>query len=288
MSRNPIFPLAYKVLPEYSQTIYYLGFPSSWKNDLLEIARAANPRFKNEYGLRTDSLRKMVNNWMDGIVTLRPLKQSTQDDHWLSACIPFDEKRLQILCDLIRIWVTATYVTSFRTSPPAKALAKKFLDKITFSELTALSSEETVCLSNKDGTVNDLAYKAIPLLTVNKLLGTILTVSGKELVLRYSAKNELISQPIEDEKTHHSYSYVFKFSIQTTPPNRRAMLLCEMSIRRWVYKRTSPDRKVHSDNAIVARMIMIQKQSNGKSKTKNAITYGTMRPCRTCLLCGKQ
>ena len=44
---DKIYPLAYKLSPGQTRTLYYLGFPQTWKATLLDIARKNNPRFKD-------------------------------------------------------------------------------------------------------------------------------------------------------------------------------------------------------------------------------------------------
>ena len=53
MAGKPIFPMAYRIKPNQVRKIYYLGFPSSWKEELIKIAKDNNPKFKSEYGLST-------------------------------------------------------------------------------------------------------------------------------------------------------------------------------------------------------------------------------------------
>lgn len=73
---HKIYPLAYKLSPKQTCTLYYLGFPASWKAALLNIARKTNPKFKDEYGLPTNALKKLVDSWMEGIIALAPLKRT--------------------------------------------------------------------------------------------------------------------------------------------------------------------------------------------------------------------
>ena len=249
MAHNPIYPVAYTIKHNQVRKLYYLGFPEKWKKELLVIAQKNNPKFKNEYGLPTNTLKKMIDSWMDGIVALRPLNAFSNDEQWLAACVPFTEKRIAVLFGIIKSWVAGTYISGYK-APLVSNLARSFISNATKEEIAVLSSERDVVLSGNDGTVNEEAYQAIPLIAVNQLLGKNIEVNGTTLHLYYAAKNELISQPIEDPKSHHSYSYVFNFSVQTTPPDRHALLLCNMSIRRWVPERFDKDKAVYSDNAI--------------------------------------
>lgn len=229
-----IYPLAYKLSPGQTCTLYYLGFPQTWKATLLDIARKNNPRFKDEYGLPTNALKKLVDSWMEGVIALSPLKKDSYDEHWLTSCYAYSEKNIQALCGIIKVWVKATYVTAPRTLPLVKKLANDFCDMINPHDFMALQATSEVCLTLEDGTVCEEAYQAVPLLAANRLLGQEIVLSGRTLHLCYASKNQLISHPIIDSKSHHQYSFVFDLSVQTTPPQRKALLLCQMSIRRWI------------------------------------------------------
>lgn len=250
MANNPIYPVAYTIKHNQVRKLYYLGFPEKWKNELLTIEQKKNPRFKSEYGLPTIALKKMVDSWMEGIVDFRTLKATSEDTKWLISTVAFTEKRISVLFEIIKAWIAGTYIADYRVNPIAKELAKTLLANMNVEEIVLLAYEEDVVLTKDDGTVNDEAYQAIPLLAVNQLLGKNIEVNGATLHLCYASKNELISQPIEDPKSHHAYSYVFSFSVQTTPPERHALLLCNMSIRRWAPERDDKDKEVYSENAI--------------------------------------
>ena len=75
---DKIYPLAYKLSPGQTRTLYYLGFPQTWKATLLDIARKNNLRFKDEYGLPTNALKKLVDSWMEGIIALAHLAMRIQ------------------------------------------------------------------------------------------------------------------------------------------------------------------------------------------------------------------
>lgn len=242
---NKIYPLAYTLAPGQSCTFYYLGFPERWKEVLLDIARKNNPRFKDEYGLPTNALKKLVESWMEGVIALAPLKKGSIDDRWLTSCSPYSEKDIQALCELIKVWVKGTYVTSFRASPMAslvKKMASDFCKEIKPDAFLPLQSSATVCLTFENGTVSEEAYQAVPLLAINHLLGKEIILHGQAIRLCYATKNQLISRPLSDPNSQHQYSFVFDFSVQTTPPQRKALLLCQMSIRRWVPDALKKDR----------------------------------------------
>ena len=214
---------------------------------MLDIARKNNPRFKEEYGLPTNALKKLVESWMDGVIALAPLKKGSVDDHWLISCRPYSDKDMQALCGMIGVWVNATYAKAVRTSQLVKGLVEKFCEQIAPQALAPLQSQAEVRLTLKDGTVSEEAYQALPLLAINHLLGKEIPLQSETLRLCYAAKNQLVSQPLKDPKSGHAYSFVFDFSVQTTPPQRKALLLCQMSMRRWV-----PDA-LHKDSAPVLK-----------------------------------
>lgn len=251
---HKIYPLAYKLSPDQTCTLYYLGFPASWKATLLDIARKKNPRFKDEYGLPTNALKKLVDSWMDGIIALAPLKKDSHDEHWLTSCYEYSEKHIRALCNILKVWVKATYVTPTKADPLVKKLAKEFCDTMNWRDLAAIQSTDEVCLTLEDGTVCEAAYQAIPLLAINRLLGKEIPLSGQTLHLCYAAKNQLVSDPITDTRSHHQYSFVFDLSVQTTPPKRKALLLCQMSIRRWIPGSRSKERTPFLVNAVNAHI----------------------------------
>ena len=251
---HKIYPLAYKLSPKQTCTLYYLGFPASWKAALLNIARKTNPKFKDEYGLPTNALKKLVDSWMEGIIALAPLKKDSHDERWLTSCYEYSEKNIQALCSIIKTWVKATYITPSRVNPIAKKHAKEFCDTMNWEELAADRSTDEVCLTLENGTVCEAAYQAIPLLAINRLLGKEITLSGQTLHLCYAAKNQMVSDPITDMRSHHQYSFVFDVSVQTTPPERKALLLCQMSIRRWIPDNYNKERTPFLTNAVNAHI----------------------------------
>ena len=251
---DKIYPLAYKLSPGQTCTLYYLGFPQTWKATLLDIARKNNPHFKDEYGLPTNALKKLVDSWMEGVISLAPLKKDSNDEYWLTSCCAYSEKNIQALCSIIKVWVKATYVTAPRALPLVKKLANDFCDMINPEALMALQTTAEVCLTLKDGTVCEEAYQAVPLLAVNQLLGKEIVLNGQTLHLCYAAKNQLISHAIVDPKSQHQYSFVFDLSVQTTPPQRKALLLCQMSIRRWIPDSYGKERTPFLSESIISHI----------------------------------
>lgn len=254
MAGKPIFPMAYRIKPNQVRKIFYLGFPSSWKEELIKITKANNPKFKSEYGLPTHALQKLVDSWMEGIVSMSPLKEYSDDSQWLASTMPFDEKRINILFEIIRVWITATYISAYKVNPFAISMAKDFCSKMKAAEFYSLCTEKDVRLSMANGCVSDEAYQAIPLIVVNNLVGQNIEINGNQIHLSYAAKNELVSNIITEPKHGQKYSFVFKFSVQTTPPQREALLLCDISMRRWIYSRKNRTKSPFLKNAIIGHI----------------------------------
>lgn len=254
MAGKPIFPMAYKIKPNQVKKIFYLGFPSSWKEELIKITKINNPKFKSEYGLPTHALQKLIDSWMEGIVSMSPLKEYGDDSQWLASTMPFDEKRINILFEIIRVWIAATYISAYRVNPIAISMAKQLSSTIKADELYTLRTERDVLLSTTDGCVSDEAYQAIPLIVVNRLVGQNVEINGNQIHLSYASKNELVSNTITEPKFGHKYSFVLRFSVQTTPPQREALLLCDISMRRWIYGRTNKEKTPFLKNAIIGHI----------------------------------
>ncbi|MBR0282469.1 MAG: DUF3962 domain-containing protein [Oscillibacter sp.] len=253
----PIYPLAYELLPGQTCKLYEVAFPKRWKEELLRIDHIKKSISNPKYGLPIKTLRQLVNSWMDDIVSLKPLTASSDDKQWLSSCEPFTTERLDKLYEIIRVWIRGTYITEVKTSA-VRETAKRFLSTMQASEFSGLTAARTVTLSNADGTVNSDAFDALPLLAANRLQGKELEIDGHTVHLCYAAKNELVSLPLEDPKTQQSFSYVFRFSVQTTPPGRFALLLCNMSVRRWVRDLQDPEKPVRSKDEIHAHIYLKQ------------------------------
>lgn len=274
MAGKPIFPMAYRIKPNQVRKIYYLGFPSSWKEELIKIAKDNNPKFENKYGLRKDTLQKLVDSWMEGTVSMSLLKEYSDDSQWLASTMPFDEKRINILFEIIRVWVTATYISADKLKPIVISMAKELCSKMKADEFYPLRTEKDVLLSSVDGRVSDEAYQAIPLIVVNNLVGQDIKINGNQIHLSYAAKNELVSNIITKPTHGHKYSFVFKFSVQTTPPQREALLLCDISMRRWIYSRKNKTKTPFLKNAIIGhirvsdnKICQIPIQYSSKTKT---------------------
>ena len=99
-----VYPMAASPKAGIRVALYYVAFPQRWKDQLLTIARMANPRFKDFYGLKTYTLENMLNAWTPGIVRVAPLSQSSQDAFWLASLAPWRPEKLSTLWQIIQSW----------------------------------------------------------------------------------------------------------------------------------------------------------------------------------------
>ena len=249
-----VYPMAASPKAGIRVALYYVAFPQRWKEQLLTIARMANPRFKEFYGLKTYALENMLNAWTPGVVRVAPLSQSSQDAFWLASLTPWDPEKLSALCQIIQTWAQGAY--SARANPRVAHDLKDLVQSMQPEELVVKGPVETELIDSTGGICEE-AYNALPLLAVNRLHGSKLRLMDSvELQLSYAARNELISQPLimYTKQAEARYSYVFHFSVQTTPPYRKAALLCQISIRRWAEPQVSGNSVPFLKEAISAHI----------------------------------
>lgn len=249
-----VYPMAASPKAGVRVSLYYVAFPQRWKERLLSIARMANPRFNDFYGLKTYALENMLNAWTPGVVRVGPLSQSSQDAHWLTSLEPWNPEKLFTLCEVIQTWAQGAY--SSQGKPQVALVLNELVPSMRPEELAVEGPVETELVDNT-GMVREEAYNALPLLAVNQLHGAKLRLNDSvELQLSYAARNELISQPLilHTRQAEARYSYVFHFSVQTTPPDRKAALLCQISIRRWAEPRVNDDSVPFLKKAISAHV----------------------------------
>lgn len=116
-----------------------------------------------------------------GIIALAPLKKGSCDEHWLTSSHEYSERDIQVLCNIIKVWVKATYVTPPKVSSAVRKQANDFCDGIQTENFKALQTKALCRLTLEDGTVCEEAYQAVPLLAVNRLLGREIVLNGQAL-----------------------------------------------------------------------------------------------------------
>lgn len=225
-----IYPMAFVPNISTECRLYYVGFPERWKESLIKAEKLANPKWSGVYALPTYALAKSLGIWMDGIVELAPLKLGSKDEIWAISCE--QEIDTEQLLEHIKIWIQVQYEDNkkYRLALPE---IKSLLQKMNVEELNNLAGSKKVKLFDDDGIpTENYSYTAFTLLVTNALVGKEIQIDGHNIKLNYAGKNQLISD-IQGEGSH-SYSYGVSFSLQTVPPERKCLLLCDCCIHRWI------------------------------------------------------
>ena len=187
------------------------------------------------YALPTYALGKSLAAWMDGIVELMPLRMDSNDEIWAISCE--QEIDTEQLLDHIKIWIQTQY-RSNRKYQRAETEIQELLQEMSAVELKNLAGSKTVRLFDEDGIpTENYSYKAFSLMVTNTLTGKEIQIDGHPVKLNYAGKDHLISD-IQGE-AERSYSYGITFSLQTVPPERKSLLLCDCCIHRWIPGRWS-------------------------------------------------
>lgn len=232
-ARTPIVPMAFIPMTNVTAELYFTALPACWKNKLCDLYAACNPKYDPLYPIGLNSLQKNLEAWLGNVVAMSVVKRDSDDSRWLISLCPPDTGRI---CAIIKTWIAAEYITE-KQEEPVKALAKKLISEIDPALLQAgVTSERTRLLTDDGQAVSDFSFRAFSLMTENQLVGKDISLFGETLHL-CSANGEIVSIPLFYEKRGRkaAYSFVFRASVQTTPPERRCMLYIHTSIRRFIY-----------------------------------------------------
>lgn len=225
--------MAYTPKTNIKINLFYLGFPQEWKKSIIELTYRSNPKFNPNYALPTSTLKDYLNSWMENVVDIKPLRVESDDSAWLISIEPPD---IEKICEILKIWIAATYMGA-SVSNETKDLAKELIARIVFEDLRCeIHQAETVLFSEDGCASSDYTYRAFSLLTMSRLIGQKINLCGAEMIICRADKDELMTAPIYAQGKEHAYPYAFviKLSVQTTPPQRKAMLVCDLSIRRFI------------------------------------------------------
>ena len=226
-----IYPMAYVPNNDTICKLYYVGFPKAWKDKLIEVEKITKPRWDKTYALPTYVLKNSLDAWMDGFVELTPLREESNDEMWAISCER--EINLEELTEHMEIWLHSYYLGNSRFPAAAKLKIEQLLAEISVKELEKLKGCKEVKLFDENGIPTEsYSYSAFSLLATNALAGKTICIDGHDVKLNYAGKNHLISDIQEEGKK--AYSYGISFSLQTTPPERKALLLCDCRIHRWI------------------------------------------------------
>ncbi len=214
--------------------LFYTALPREWKDKLFELYSACNNNYNPMYPIGLSSLRKNLESWLGNVVEMTNVRKDSDDSRWLiSLCKP-DTGRI---CEIMKIWVASEYITD-KTTDEVKELARMLIGEINSDVLSKGISSYKTRLFNDDGTAaGNFSFSAFSLIARNQLVGKNIKLFQETLHL-CSANNDIISAPLfyETNGRKMAYSFVFRLSVQTTPPECRCMLYVHTSIRRFIYE----------------------------------------------------
>lgn len=231
MSNSIIYPMAFIPNSQVVCKLHYVGFPNTWKEKLIKVEKIMKPRWDGTYALPTYALKNSLGAWMDGIVELSPLRLHSNDEMWVISCE--QDININLLYEHVVVWLHSYYLDNAKLYPDARKEIQDLLNSMSVDELQGLKGSKEVRLFDEKGIpTENYSYLAFSLMVTNTLVGKCIEIDGHSVKLNYAGKNQLISD-IQGEG-NSSYSYGISFSLQTIPPNRKSLLLCDCSIHRWI------------------------------------------------------
>ena len=242
-----IYPMAFVPNCEVICRIYYVGFPKIWKDKLIRAEKIIKPKWNGMYALPTYALKNSLGAWMDGIIELSSLRLESNDEMWAISCE--QEINTQLLFEHIVIWLHSYYLSNPKLHPNARMEIQELINSMSVDELNELVGSKEIRLFNEDGIpIENYSYSAFTLMITNALIGKSIKIDGHDVVFNYSGKNHLISDI--QGKGNDVYSYGLSFSLQTVPPERKALLLCDCSIHRWIPKKRTEKPFLNKENLV--------------------------------------
>ena len=212
--------------------LYYVGFPSRWKEKLAELAMAAKANYDYEkYNLPLcAALRKICSNWIHGLVEIASMRKGSDDSRWITCLNEIDENMCKEICTNLKVAAWSFYFEKL-TNETIKKAYDEFLFVIDDKELFRYVGSEEVELINKFGKIaSPYAYSGFCLKIKDELCKQEINYDGLLLRLYPSGQKELMSQILTGPKGD-LYAYVFQLSLQTIPPKSKPMLLLLCSRR---------------------------------------------------------
>jgi len=215
--------------------VYTLGFPSTWKEKLAELAIAGNSTYNYEkFALPLCGLlRKLCANWVHGLIEINNMRKDSDDSKWIVCLNEINEHACKEICVNLKAAALAYYDKKKNDSKVQEAL-NSFIDVINAGELSRHVGKDSVALINEKGNISSpYAYDGLCLKIMSGLVGKTINLAGTQLLLNYSARNELMTQVLCDSRRGELYAYTLTFSLQTIPPDNYPMLLLSCGRRRF-------------------------------------------------------
>ena len=248
MSNNTnIYPMAFVPHSEVVCKFYYVGFPKTWKEKLIKVEKIIKSKWDKTYALPTYILKNSLSAWLDGIIELMPLRAESDDEMWV---ISYEQEiNIDLLFDHIKIWLHSYYLDNNKLQSNVKSEIQEIISCMRVEELNVLKGSKEVQLFDENGIpTENYSYSAFSLMITNALVGKSVRIDGHDVILNYAGKSQLISDI--QGKGNNIYSYGISFSLQTIPPKRKPLLLCDCSIHRWIPSKWKEKPYLNKENVM--------------------------------------
>ncbi len=234
-------------------TLYYVSLPRIIKEKWIELERKSKSSYNPMYNLPTITLKTMLSTYLEGVIDMNPVSDSSDDKKWL---VSFKSVNIQIVMNCFKIWVDEFYIKGVLTRDNKRkngedegvSKAARELIELLKSETFSSVSKEEVTLFEGGKAANKEGFQLYPLRIVNSLMGHSISFNGVETKLLYSSRNELITDTHDFCNEGDYYSFVIKVSVQTLPPDNKAYLNVDLSVRRWISKNEKNNGKIYLPN----------------------------------------
>ncbi|MBU5470553.1 DUF3962 domain-containing protein [Falcatimonas sp. MSJ-15] len=246
MNPNYIIPMTLVLDKKIEKEVHFLTLPGELKESLTrleELSRNGQDlrgRFiREKHNLPLNSLKKMFITYMPGVTDMKAVGYNTDDRRWLISVDKIDA--VQIV-QIIRVWIDAFYIQETELDKirnndnNTKKYAQEVIDRLNADIFNGCEYTENIVLFANGEVADKDAYSLLPLIAVNELVSTEVTVGGKHSVWMYSDKNQIVTNPLAytGKGGKERFSFVASFSVQTLPPYNRAYLNVNISSRRWI------------------------------------------------------
>lgn len=251
--KKKIYPMMIELNETIKDTLYYVSLPKIVKDKWIELERKSKSSYNPMYNLPTVTLKNMISTYLDGVIDMNPVSSSSYDSKWL---VSFKKVNIKIVINCFKIWIDEFYnrgvlVKDFKRKNAddveVKRLASELIDLLSPENFGEVLCEEVILF--KDGrAVNKEAYQLYPLRIVNYLMGKTIIFKGIETKLLYSSRNELVTDTHDFHADEDYYSFFIRLTVQTLPPENKAYLNVDLSVRRWICRNEKEDGVIFIPN----------------------------------------
>lgn len=178
-----IYPMMFKIENKIEEDIYYLQLPKIIKDKWIELEKASKFINLSEFNLPINTLRKMLNTHLDGIIDMDKVSTYSNDTKWIKS---FKEINLKRILVCFSIWIEEFYIKGgLDNNKKRKNGIDKSVNKLA-NELISLLKEENfekckktrVILFENGKSVNNEGFTLYPLKIIHDLMGKKINING--------------------------------------------------------------------------------------------------------------